>query len=543
MKKLSLLFISLLVSIAGFSETKEVTIDKIKYLCDVETKTAKVLKSIKVTDDGDWSHPDPIYDNTVTSVIIPAFITVDGEEYSVIEIEQGFLQWHDYLQSVTIPASIRKIAAINGIARECPQLSTIIVDPDNQYYDSRENCNALIETKTNTMLHATNNSFIPESITKIGSEAFLACDLMEEITIPENVSSIGEWAFSLGRDYRRWKPDGEKGTKYKLTKVYSKIKNPFPISKNTFIEYQGDPNLDPGPDYMDIWHPLDITLYVPKGTKEKYQTTEGWKRLTNIVEDETLGEVSSSDEDKLSYSENADNTITVVSSESTETEVEIPKQVNGKDVSEIGANAFAGKTGVTDIVLPETEKALELGTNALKIDDDHVATVHVPLSLLVDYALNEELKQNFEAGKVVATVTAPNQYWTFSSGVDVLVPDGVKVYICKAINGSDIQIVELTDAELTVDGKKVIKANNGVLISSTSGNAYDLVAKSGAQASGTIPAAFENANSYEGNKLVPVVRSENYDPDQYYMLYNGGFVKIADGDVSKTPACRALLKK
>ena len=540
MKKLTLLFISLLVSIAGFSETKEVTIDKIKYLCDVETKTAKVLKSIKVTDDGDWSHPDPIYDYTVTSVIIPASITVDGEEYSVIEIEQGFLQWHDYLQSVTIPASIRKI---NGIARECPQLSTIIVDPDNQYYDSRENCNALIETKTNTMLHATNNSFIPESITKIGEEAFLLCDLMEEITIPENVSNIGEWAFSLGSDYRRWKPDGEKGTKYKLTKVYSKIKNPFPISKNTFVEYQGDPNLDPGPDYMDSWHPLDITLYVPKGTKEKYQTTEGWKRLTNIVEDETLGEVSSSDEDKLNYSENADNTITVVSSESTETEVEIPEQVNGKDVSEIGANAFVGKTNVTDIYLPETDEALTLGSNALKIDDDHVATVHVPLSLLVDYALNEELKQNFEAGKVVATITAPNQYWTFSSGVDVLVPDGVKVYICKAINGSDIQIVELTDAELTVDGKKVIKANNGVLISSTSGNAYDLVAKSGAQASGTIPAAFENANSYEGNKLVPVVRSQNYDPDQYYMLYNGGFIKIADGDVTKTPACRALLKK
>lgn len=486
-----------------------------------------------------------IIPNTVTSMVYDAF-------------------YHSSIESIVIPASLVEFKesyfTYTPFCR-CNKLTSLVVDNNNPVFYSQNN--TLIETSTKKLIRACNTTIIPDDIKIIGSNSFSYLDITE-IIIPENVLKIQSGAFTMCEKLTSvLLPEGltELGEQvfygckslesitlpstlttignqafhmpllpYKLKTVISQIADPFDIPEYVFISGAG--NLEPSnPELAN----LDITLIVPTGKKGVYASKTGWNTITNIVEEGT--------ENDITYFENADNTITVISSESTGTEVEIPEQVNGKEVSEIGANAFAGKTGVTDIVLPETEKALELGTNALKIDDDHMATVHVPLSLLVDYALNGELKQNFEAGKVVATITAPNQYWTFSSGVDVLVPDGVKVYICKAINGSDIQIVELTDAELTVDGKKVIKANNGVLISSTSGNAYDLVAKSGAQASGTIPAAFDNANSYEGNKLVPVVRSENYDPDQYYMLYNGGFVKIADGDVSKTPACRALLKK
>lgn len=651
MKKLSLLILFLLTSLAGFSETKEAVVGDLKYSYDTDAGTAKVIRM-----NGGLNY------SQLTAVVIPATVEIEGNNYNVTAIgqacfesspelssvtlpeglitieasafsvcpklqsidfpstlevigHQGFSQCD--IRSVTIPASVRDLNVFTFFYN--PNLQTIVVEAGNTVYDSRDNCNAIIitannqliqgslstvipntvtsmwsgfshlniesinipaslvdfptvgqfsgceklttitvdagnpvfesrenciiEKATKTLYYGCKNSTIPDdikiiraqafaghpltsitipsSVTCIETCAFTGCQL-ETITLPENITELGLSVFT---------------SNYNLTTIKSKIKNPFALSDDiTTFKYYDNFRVDAEGNVTSDEHPIDVTLYVPEGTKLTYEATDGWKNFPKIVEDSELGSV-------LNTTIKGDNTVTVTGTETTSGIVEIPPTIGNKDVSEIGANALAGKTNVTDIYLPETDQALTLGSNALKIDDDHVATVHVPLSLLVDYALNEELKQNFEAGKVVATVTAPNQYWTFSSGVDVLVPDGVKVYICKAINGSDIQIVELTDAELTVDGKKVIKANNGVLISSTSGNAYDLVAKSGAQASGTIPAAFENANSYEGNKLVPVVRSENYDPDQYYMLYNGGFVKIADGDATKTPACRALLKK
>lgn len=664
MKKVSLLFVFLLTSLAGFSEEKEAIVDGLKYQYNTESLTAKVIANRNAS----WvNYPE------LTSTTVPVSVVIDGQTYNVTALKQNAFQdcstltsislqegllileggclsgtaiqtitipstvnyigkycfsWCESLSSLTIPAGVTQfmdplkgcinlgtitveagntvydsrdncnavietatnklfaacknttipntitsihleafaelpiqtiiipenvttiVNTVGGVSdsksifQGCHDLTSVSVDAGNTTYDSRNSCNAIIETANNKLVAGCDISSIPDGITALGLESFLGCNFstidipstvlsienrafegcekLETITIPENVTSIGSRAFL---NFGYW------GHSYQLSSIKSKIKKPFPVANDTFgaVEY--------GENYSESFVPYaNAILKVPVGTKKAYETTEGWQKFTAIEEDETLGSV-------VTTTDNGDGTVTVGTDPSAPDIVEIPEQVGGKDVTAIGDNAFAGKTNVIDIYLPETDQALTLGSNALKIDDDHVATVHVPLSLLVDYALNGELKQNFEAGKVVATITAPNQYWTFSSGVDVLVPDGVKVYICKAINGSDIQIVELTDAELTVDGKKVIKANNGVLISSTSGNAYDLVAKSGAQASGTIPAAFENANSYEGNKLVPVVRSQNYDPDQYYMLYNGGFIKIADGDASKTPACRALLKK
>lgn len=462
-----------------------------------------------------------------TGVTIPSTVTCLGinsfEHYAetsivipnnVETIEAGCFNMSK-LTDVTIPASVKQIDEC--ITSSCDDIASITVDANNPVYDSRGNCNAIIETKTNKLISGCKNTIIPEGVTVIGKYAM---DVkLTEITIPATVASIEEEAF------RRI----EKPTE--LTTVTSKILNPFPIS-DVFC-YDGGGLLTSD---------ATVTLKVPKGTKDKYAATAGWNVFSTIVEDDALGTVSTSAADEVNYVEKADQTVAIVSNESTNASVEIPDAVGGKEVSEIGANAFVGMTTVTDIYLPETEEKLELGINALKIDDDHIATIHVPLSLLGAYALDEQLKQNYEAGMVVATITAPNKYWTFSSSVNVVVPEGVSVYICKSINGSDISIVELTDEELTVGDKKVIKANNGVLISSVSGNAYDLVANAGEQASGTPPAT-GNANSYPGNKLVPVVVTETYDSGEYYMLYEGEFVCIKAGDTTKTPAGRALLKK
>ena len=46
----------------------------------------------------------------------------------------------------------------------CDKLEKIVVSPENPYFDSRENCNAIIETAGNRLLVACGKSVIPEDV-------------------------------------------------------------------------------------------------------------------------------------------------------------------------------------------------------------------------------------------------------------------------------------------------------------------------------------------------------------------------------------------
>ena len=71
----------------------------------------------------------------------------------------------------------------------------MVVASGNTVYDSRENCNAIIETSTNRLIAGCKNTVIPESVTSIGDYAFYGCSGLTSITIPEGVTSIGGSAF------------------------------------------------------------------------------------------------------------------------------------------------------------------------------------------------------------------------------------------------------------------------------------------------------------------------------------------------------------
>ena len=75
------------------------------------------------------------------------------------------------------------------------QFDKISVDNANKKYDSRDNCNALIETATNTLLVGSNTTAIPSTVTAIDKDAFSNCDRIKEIYIPDSVKTIGERAF------------------------------------------------------------------------------------------------------------------------------------------------------------------------------------------------------------------------------------------------------------------------------------------------------------------------------------------------------------
>ena len=74
-------------------------------------------------------------------------------------------------------------------------MTSIVVDENNTVYDSRNHCNAIIETATNKLISGCNNTVIPDSVTGIGDSAFVVCTALTSVTIGNSVISIGEYAF------------------------------------------------------------------------------------------------------------------------------------------------------------------------------------------------------------------------------------------------------------------------------------------------------------------------------------------------------------
>ena len=96
------------------------------------------------------------------------------------------------LTSIVIPDSVTTIE--DFVFNRCTRLESIVVGAGNKTYDSRENCNAIIKTTTNTLVVGCKNTIIPNTITTIGWWAF-SNTLMTSIVIPNSVTSIEESAF------------------------------------------------------------------------------------------------------------------------------------------------------------------------------------------------------------------------------------------------------------------------------------------------------------------------------------------------------------
>ena len=177
--------------------------------------------------------------SSLTSVTIPS---------SVASIGVSAFSGCSSLASITIPESVTSIGA--DVFTDCRSLASIVVAKGNTKYDSRDNCNAIIETATNCLITGCKNTIIPNSVTGIGYRAFYGCKLAS-ITIPESVKSFGYEAFGYCF----------------ITNVISLI----PADKlfDAYLNFYGS--------YLN-------TLYVPAGAKATYAATEGWSEFTNIVE-------------------------------------------------------------------------------------------------------------------------------------------------------------------------------------------------------------------------------------------------------------------
>ena len=135
-----------------------------------------------------------VYDGTNSDEIkdIPGKVNVIVKD-GVTEIGASAFEDCSGLTSITLPESVTEIGS--QAFWKCSNLERIKVNENNKVYDSRENCNAIIEKSSNTLIVGCKNTKVPSGVTKIGYGAFENSGLTS-ITIPESVKEIDYLAFS-----------------------------------------------------------------------------------------------------------------------------------------------------------------------------------------------------------------------------------------------------------------------------------------------------------------------------------------------------------
>ena len=154
--------------------------------------TSETDNTVRVTYNDKYDYYNQ-YTEYSGSVSIPESVTYNGTTYSVTSIGDYAFRYCSGLTSVTIPNSVTSIggSAFDG----CSGLAELKVEEGNATYDSRDNCNAIIETETNELIVGCKSTVIPNSVTSIGGSAFSGCSGLTSVIIPNSVTSIGGYAF------------------------------------------------------------------------------------------------------------------------------------------------------------------------------------------------------------------------------------------------------------------------------------------------------------------------------------------------------------
>lgn len=180
--RVMVLIAALMGSMTTFAKTEK--IGGIFYELDANSKEAQVVYS----DGGSANH-----NYVVGTLVIPSTVKSGNTTYRVTSIGIMAFMANEELTSITIPATVKKIG--KEFLLYCPSIKSISVDAENPIYDSRNNCNAIIHTATNELIVGCKNTVIPNTVTRIGNDAFNSAKEMTEINIPNSVTSIGSGAF------------------------------------------------------------------------------------------------------------------------------------------------------------------------------------------------------------------------------------------------------------------------------------------------------------------------------------------------------------
>lgn len=203
---------------------------------------------------------------------IPENVEYDGKTYSVTGIDAGAFLYCTGLTGLTLGNNVQTIGSeafmgCNGITTliipqsvtsiapgaftDCSGLSNIMVRNGNQVYDSRGNCNAIIETSTDALVLGCKKTIVPEDVKTIAPYAFAGCTGLTSVNIPEGVTSVGQSAFT-----------GCSG----LTEVFCYAQS---VPDTEAYVFNGVPT-------------ASATLYVPFVALDAYKATAPWNKFGTI---------------------------------------------------------------------------------------------------------------------------------------------------------------------------------------------------------------------------------------------------------------------
>jgi hypothetical protein len=111
----------------------------------------------------------------------------------IVTYNANILYGYSKLKSIHFPSTLTDISA-GGLAG-CPGLQSVTIDQNNLVLDSRDNCNAIIKTATNTLVTGCAASTVPEGTKSVGIAAFRHCKGLTTIVLPETVTSLKDYAF------------------------------------------------------------------------------------------------------------------------------------------------------------------------------------------------------------------------------------------------------------------------------------------------------------------------------------------------------------
>ena len=202
------------------------------------------------------------YKTTCVSAEIGELCTSVGEE-TFGAWGQG---WNN-LKSIVIGKNVTSGLDNMGNAFMTNNLTSITVDPENTVYDSRDNCNGIIETATNTLTVGCQNTVIPNSVRTIGSYAFSHCQGLVDCVVPEGVTKILEEAFN---DCSSLKKLTFPST---LSQINSYQYYPSTMDSLTILATTPPTVLDASS--TDVIR-VNCVAYVPANSVDAYQRKYGW---------------------------------------------------------------------------------------------------------------------------------------------------------------------------------------------------------------------------------------------------------------------------
>ncbi len=148
-------------------------------------KQLKIMDKIEIPNDTKIIAEEVFKDNkNLLSIYIPDTVEI---------IKESAFEGCISLKTLFIPKNV-KIIEKNAF-KGCSSLEKIVVDDDNLFFDSRNNCNSLIDKNNNCLIRGSNNSIIPDGIERIEDYAFSDLDKLSYIFIPESVKEFGKFVF------------------------------------------------------------------------------------------------------------------------------------------------------------------------------------------------------------------------------------------------------------------------------------------------------------------------------------------------------------